>query len=66
MGRARYIERFKHEPGIWICQQHWQQVPKALRRVKARHERQARRFGTIVRPDAYARLWRAIWRHLRD
>lgn len=62
IGADRYRKLFGHEPGGWICTVHWAMVPKRLKRIKARHERQRRKFGDIVRGAAYERLWRAIWR----
>jgi len=62
IGEDRYVALFGHEPGGWICPAHWRLVPRDLKRLNARHNRERRRYGAIVRPDAYARLWRAIMR----
>lgn len=64
IGRERYVRQLGHEPGGWICPTHWKLVPRALKRLNARHNRERRRYGQIVRPEAYARLWRAIWKVL--
>lgn len=64
MGADVYRRRFKHEPGGWICSEHWRQVPARLKRVKRRHERERRRYGFYPREAAYERLWAAIWRSL--
>lgn len=62
MGRKVYVRRFKHEPGGWICSTHWAMVPRRLKRLKSRHEREKRRFDFYPREEALDRLWRAIWR----
>ena len=62
MGREVYIRRFKINPGGWICSTHWAIVPRSLKRLKSRHEREKRRLGFYPREEALDRLWRAIWR----
>lgn len=63
-GRAVYVRRFKCQPGTWICGTCWKRVPARLRRAKARHERERRKYGFYPREAAYERLWGAIWRHI--
>jgi len=40
-----------------ICGKHWRLVPRALKRVHARHKREFRKFGFYPRPSAAARIW---------
>lgn len=56
IGRSRIPEH--HDE--WICPIHWRAVPKVLKRIKARHDRQFRRFGFYPAESAYNRAWRMI------
>jgi len=58
----RYRRLFGREPGGWICGACWRKVPRSLKRVKARHEREFRRHGFYPREAAYRRTLQAIWR----
>lgn len=64
IGSDRYRRLFGHAPGTWICSVHWKLVPRSLKRIKARHERERRKYGFRLREAAYARVWAAIWRSL--
>lgn len=58
--RTTARERLKPDHNEWICQDHWRLVPKAMKRAKARHEREFRKFGFYPRAEAYSRVWRRI------
>lgn len=62
IGRERYVRQFHHEPGGWICADCWRKVPRSLKRVKARHEREKRRLGFYPREAGYERVLRRIWK----
>lgn len=64
IGPRPYVKQFGHPPGSWVCPTHWRLVPRRLKRVKARHERERRKYGFHPREAAYARLWAAIWRSM--
>jgi hypothetical protein len=64
MGRDVYCRRFKVDPDShgWICAVHWKMVPRRLKRLWARHQRQFRKHGFYPREAQLDRLWRVIWR----
>lgn len=64
MGADVYERRFKHRPGVWICQDHWREVPRKWKRVLSRHRREHRKYGFYPREEAYHRLWDRIYRLL--
>lgn len=58
------VDRGEH-PAHWdrfICAKHYRLVSRAVKRVKARHEREYRRHGFYPREAAYHRICERMWR----
>lgn len=55
-GCKRWTRRI--EPGWeFLCQDHWQMVPRRLRRLHNKAKRRAERYGTPKECERAARLW---------
>ena len=63
-GCRRTVKRSDHPAHYdrFVCSGHWRLVCSATKRVKARHEREHRRFGFYPRPEAYERICGRVWR----
>lgn len=57
INRADLPEHFTN----FLCSKHWALIPKAMKRVLARHERQFKKFGFYPR-EGYHRIRAMAWR----